>query len=101
MAQLTTAELNEYSDFSGMYIQSQYDLLCEYIDEANRINDWNMTVEYGDSFQRFVKKEMRADEVITEKLQESEVEKDDTNGVSEESENEQLETDTKPESDTN
>lgn len=98
MAQLTTAELNEYSDFSGMYIQSQYDLLCEYIEEANRINDWNMSVNYGDSFQRFVNKEMRADEVITEKLNESEVEKDDTNRVSKESEIEQSETYTKSES---
>lgn len=101
MAQITTAELNEYSDFSGMYIQSQYDLLCEYIEEANRINDWNMSVEYGDSFQRFVKKEMRADEVITEKLKESEVENDDINGVSEESENEQFEADSESEQDDN
>lgn len=94
MAQLTTAELNEYSDFSGMYIQSQYDLLCEYIDEANRINEWNMSVEYGDSFQRFIKKEIRADELITEKLEESEVENDDTSGVSEDSKKEQSEIDT-------
>lgn len=101
MAQLTTAELNEYSDFSGMYIQSQYDLLCEYIDEANRINEWNMTVEYGDSFQRFIKKEMRVDEVITEKLEEREVENDDTSGVSKESKKEQSEIDTDTESNIN
>lgn len=101
MAQLTTAELNEYSDFSGMYIQSQYDLLCEYIEEANRINEWNMTVEYGDSFQRFVKKEMRADELITEKLKESEVKNDDISGVSEEFKKEQSEIDTDTESNIN
>ena len=84
-----------------MYIQSQYDLLCEYIEESNRINDWNMSVEYGDSFQRFVKKELRANEVITEKLKESEVEKNDIDGVSKVSEKEQSETDSKPESDNN
>lgn len=99
MAQLTESELNEYSEFSGMYIQSQYDLLCEYIEESNRINNWNMSVEYGDSFQRFVKKEMRADEVITEKLKESEVEKDDINGIGKESAIEQSKTDSESESD--
>ena len=74
MAQLTQAELNEYSQFSGIYIQQQYDLLCEYIDEANRIENWNMSVEYGDSFRRFIKKDMSADEVITEKMNENESE---------------------------
>lgn len=74
MAQLTQAELNEYSQFSGIYIQQQYDLLCEYIDEANRIENWNMSVEYGDCFQRFIKKDMTADEVITEKINEKESE---------------------------
>ena len=74
MAQLTQAELNEYSQFSGIYIQQQYDLLCEYIDEANRIEDWNMSVEYGDSFKRFIKKDMSADEVVTEKIKENESE---------------------------
>ena len=74
MAQLTQAELNEYSQFSGIYIQQQYDLLCEYIDEANRLENWNMSVEYGDSFKRFIKKDMRADEVITEKINENESE---------------------------
>lgn len=74
MAQLTQAELNEYSQFSGIYIQQQYDLLCEYIDESNRIENWNMSVEYGDSFKRFIKKDMTADEVITEKINEKESE---------------------------
>ena len=74
MAQLTQAELNEYSQFSGIYIQQQYDLLCEYIDEVNRIENWNMSVEYGDSFKRFIKKDMTADEVITEKINEKESE---------------------------
>ena len=74
MAQLTQAELNEYSQFSGIYIQQQYDLLCEYIDEANQIENWNMSVEYGDCFQRFIKKDMTADEVITEKINENESE---------------------------
>ena len=74
MAQLTQAELNEYSQFSGIYIQQQYDLLCEYIDEVNRIENWNMSVEYGDCFQRFIKKDMTADEVITEKINENESE---------------------------
>ena len=74
MAQLTQAELNEYSQFSGIYIQQQYDLLCEYIEEANRIENWNMSVEYGDCFQRFIKKDMTADEVITEKINENESE---------------------------
>lgn len=74
MAQLTQAELNEYSQFSGIYIQQQYDLLCEYIDEANRIENWNMSVEYGDSFKRFIKKDMTADEVISEKINEKESE---------------------------
>ena len=74
MAQLTQAELNEYSQFSGIYIQQQYDLLCEYIDEFNRIENWNMSVEYGDCFQRFIKKDMTADEVITEKINENESE---------------------------
>lgn len=74
MAQLTQAELNEYSQFSGIYIQQQYDLLCEYIDESNRIENWNMSVEYGDSFKRFIKKDITADEVITEKINEMESE---------------------------
>ena len=74
MAQLTQAELNEYSQFSGIYIQQQYDLLCEYIEESNRIENWNMSVEYGDSFKRFIKKDMTADEVITEKINEKESE---------------------------
>ena len=74
MAQLTQAELNEYSQFSGIYIQQQYDLLCEYIEESNRIENWNMSVEYGESFKRFIKKDMTADEVITEKINEKESE---------------------------
>ena len=74
MAQLTQAELNEYSQFSGIYIQQQYDLLCEYIEESNRIENWNMSVEYGDCFQRFIKKDMTADEVIAEKINENESE---------------------------
>ena len=77
MAQLTQAELNEYSQFSGIYIHQQYDLLCEYIDEANRIENWNMSVEYGDCFQRFIKKDMTADEVITEKINENENESEE------------------------
>ena len=77
MAQLTQAELNEYSQFSGIYIQQQYDLLCEYIEEANQIENWNMSVEYGDSFKRFIKKDMTADEVITEKINENENESEE------------------------
>lgn len=101
MAQLTESELNEYSEFSGMYIRSQYDLLCEYIDEANGINGWNMSVEYGDSFKRFCKKEMRADEVISEKLEESEELNNESERVMEESEDEQQKVDRNNESDNN
>lgn len=68
MAQLTTGELNEYSEFSGIYIRQQYDFLCEYIEESNQINNFNMSVEYGDSFKRFQNGEMKANEVIEEKL---------------------------------
>ena len=44
------------------------------MEEANRIENWNMSVEYGDSFQRFIKKDMTAEEVITEKINENESE---------------------------
>ena len=90
MAQLTQAELNEYSQFSGIYIQQQYDLLCEYIDEANRIENWNMSVEYADSFKRFMKKDMRVDELISEKFEESSEIENEKMLESEELENEDV-----------
>ena len=36
-----------------------------------------MSVEYGDSFRRFIKKDMTADEVITEKINENENESEE------------------------
>ena len=101
MAQLTESELNEYSEFSGMYIRSQYDLLCEYIEEANRICDWNMSVEYGDSFKRFCKKEMRADEIVKEKIDEMGETQNGNDGFNEEVDGNGEEADREPNSNNN
>lgn len=66
MAQLTQAELNEYSGFSSIYVTQQYDLLCEYIEDSNRINGFNMSVEWGDALKRYQRGELTLDETMTE-----------------------------------
>lgn len=66
MAQLTTSELNEYSEFSSIYIMQQYDLLCDFIEKANKIDNFNMSVELNDIFKRFQHNEMNLKEVVEE-----------------------------------
>lgn len=86
MAQLTEAELNEYSGFSSIYVNQQYDLLCEYIEESNRINGFNMSVKWGVALQRYARGELKLDETLTEIEKESEVVedgKDDANSIGE------------------
>lgn len=76
MAQLTTAEVNEYEGLSSIYVNQQYDLLCEYIEESNRINGFNMTVEWGEALQRFKRGELKLDETLDVIKKESEVDVD-------------------------
>lgn len=76
MAQLTEAELNEYSGFSSIYVNQQYDLLCEYIEESNKINGFNMSVKWGAALQRYAKGELKLDETLTEIEKENEVGED-------------------------
>lgn len=66
MAQLTTAEVNEYEGLSSIYVNQQYDLLCEYIEESNKINGFNMYVEFGEALQRFKRGELKLDETLEE-----------------------------------
>lgn len=103
MAQLTEAELNEYSGFSSIYVNQQYDLLCEYIEESNRINGFNMSVKWGTALQRYERGELKLDETLTEIEKESEVGedgKDDVDSITETERTEQ-ESNREPDTDTN
>lgn len=103
MAQLTEAELNEYSGFSSIYVNQQYDLLCEYIEESNRINGFNMFVKWGTALQRYERGELKLDETLTEIEKESEVgedDKDDVDSITETERTEQ-ESNREPYTDTN
>ena len=81
MAQLTEAELNEYSGFSSIYVNQQYDLLCEYIEESNRINGFDMSVKWGTALQRYARGELKLDETLTEIEKENEVNKNVENNA--------------------
>lgn len=103
MAQLTEAELNEYSGFSSIYVNQQYDLLCEYIEESNKINGFNMSVEWGTALQRYARGELKLDETLTEIEKESEVgedDKDDGDSIAE-TERTKQESNREPDTDTN
>lgn len=81
MAQLTEAELNEYSGFSSIYVNQQYDLLCDYIEEANKINGFDMSVEWGEALQRYKRGELKLDETLSEIEKESEESEDGKDNV--------------------
>lgn len=100
MAQLTEAELNEYSGFSSIYVNQQYDLLCEYIEESNRINGFNMSVKWGTALQRYERGELKLDETLTEIEKESEVGEDGKDDVDSITETERTEQESNREPDT-